>query len=403
MITYQYKAVSRDGANVSGIVQATDEFSAVEKIKTTCPIVLKITPVKEKGEGLLTKEIGNPKVNTKALSVMCSQFSIILKAGVPISTCMEMISDQTEDKKLKKMLKSASEDVAQGNGVANSLEKNCKGLPATFIETIRAGEQSGTLERSFAVLEKYYDKSYKNNQKVKQALSYPIFVICVAIVVVIVVMVKVVPTLTSTFSDLGGDIPGITKFMIACSDFFQKAWIWIAAAILILIVAGKAYCSTEKGRAQWNKLKLKLPVFGKIGMLNGAGQYANTMSALLGAGLPVAEALKVTAKVMDNYALSIEVNRMTGSIEEGKRLGDTMRQCEFFPKTLVEMCALGEETGSLEETMETVGSFYDNESEHATQQLISKLEPTLLVLLAGFAGFIVIAIYLPMFNMYDLM
>ncbi|MDD3277254.1 MAG: type II secretion system F family protein [Lachnospiraceae bacterium] len=402
MITYQYKAVSADGANVSGIVEATDEFAAVAKIKNTCPIVLKVTPVKEK-KGLLTMELGHKKVNAKALSVMCSQFAIILKSGVTISRCMEMIGEQTEDKQLKKMLIRSAEDVGEGNSVANSFEKNCDGLPITFIETIRAGEQSGTLERSFETLESYYSKSYKTSQKVKQALTYPIFVIIVAIIVVIVVMVKVVPTISSTFGDLGGDIPGITKFLIATSEFFQK-YIWlIIAAIAALIIGFKVYTNSEKGRYEWNKCKLKMPAFGKINLLNGASQFANTMSALLTAGLSISQALEVTAKTMDNYVLSLETNKMAGKIEEGRRLGDCMRQAQYYPPTLTEMSAIGEETGELESTLETIGSYFDNEAEHATNQAISKLEPTIMVFLALFAGFIVIAIYLPMFTMYNLM
>ena len=402
MITYQYKGMSRDGAKVSGVVEATDEYMAVEKIKATCPIVLKVSPVKEK-TGLLTMEIGGKKIDQKALSIMCSQFSIILRSGVPIARCMEMIAEQTQDKKLKKMLFASAEDVAEGNSVAGSFEKNCKGLPLTFTETIRAGEQSGTIERSFETLEKYYEKSYKTAQKVKQALTYPIFVVIVAVVVLIVVMVKVVPTISATFADLGGDMPAITQFLISTSEFFEKNIWWMVAAVLILIIGFKFYTRSEIGKLQWNKFKLKMPVLGNIMLMNGASQFANTMSALLQAGLTVAQSLDVTSKVLDNYALADDTSRMTGSIEEGRRLGDCMRKCKYYPKTLTEMCAIGEETGEMESTLDTIGSYYDNEADNATQKAISKLEPTIMVLMAGFAGFIVIAIYLPMFQMYGLM
>ena len=179
MITYQYKAITSDGATTRGVVQATDEFAAVRKIKETCPIITKLTPVKER-RGIMTMEIGGRKINQKNLSVMCSQFAIILKSGVNISRCMEMIAEQTEDKKLKKMLANAATDVSEGNGVANSFEKNCKGLPITFIETVRAGEESGTLENSFQQMEKYYEKSYKTAQKVRRAMSYPAFVVIIS-------------------------------------------------------------------------------------------------------------------------------------------------------------------------------------------------------------------------------
>lgn len=402
MITYQYKALSPDGAKVSGVVEAVDEFAAVDKIKATCPIVLKIEPVKEKS-GIFTKEIGSKKIDTKSLAVMCSQFSIILQAGVTVAQCMEMIAGQTQDKKLRKTLEKTAEDVAQGNGVAASFEKNCPELPATFIETIRAGEYSGTLENSFATLEKYYEKSYKNKQKIKQVMTYPIFVVIVAIIVLAVVMLKVIPTISAVFSDLGGDLPKMTQIMIRSSEFFQRNFLWMMLVLILLVIVGKLYCNTEKGRYQWNRLMLKIPVLGNINLLNGCSQFANTMTALLEAGISVGDSIEVTAKVLDNYVLSVETSKMVGKISEGYRLGECMRKCDYYPTTLTEMCAIGENTGELEHTLETIATYYDNEADHATKQAISKLEPTIMVFLAIFAGFIVISIYLPMFTMYGMM
>ena len=192
------------------------------------------------------------------------------------------------------MLEQSAEDVSRGNSVADSFEKNCKNLPKTFIETIRAGEESGTLERSFETLQSYYEKSFKTKQKVKQALSYPIFVLAVAVVVLIVVMVKVVPTLTRTSHDLDGELPLITKIMIASSKFFENNFLWIGLILLVLIIGLVSYCHMEKGKRQWSNFRLKLPVLGKIEILNTASQFANTMAALLAAGLSISRALEVT-------------------------------------------------------------------------------------------------------------
>lgn len=402
MITYQYKALSVNGAKVNGVVEAVDEYAAVAQIKATCPIILDIKPVKEK-TSILSKEIGTPKLDHKALSVMCSQFSIILRSGVAIDTCMTLISRQVKDKHLKKMLEKSAEDVSKGNGIAASFEKNCPYLPSIFIETVRAGEESGTIEKSFETLHKYYDKSFKTKQKVKQATSYPIFVLILAVVVLAVVMIQVIPTIAETFVDLNGELPALTKAMIAMSEFAGKNIWWITLVILFVIIVGKLYCNTEKGRVWWSEMSLKFPVLGNIAVLSGAAQFANTMSTLLAAGLSVSYSLEVTGKVLDNYVMGQEISRMTGSIEEGKRLGDCMRQSKYFPSTLTEMCAIGEEVGELETTLETIGTYYDNEAQHATEKAIQKLEPTILIIMAIFAGFIVIAIYLPMFSMYELM
>ena len=222
MITYKYKAISKDGAQVSGIVEAYDEYAAVAQIKETCRLITKITPVQEKSS-ILTKELGSKRVNLKALSVMCSQFAIILTAGMPAAKCVELIADQTSDKKLRKILIEAARDVTAGHSMADSFENvDREAFPTTFLETVRSGEQSGTVENVFKNLSIYYEKQYKTRQKVSAALSYPLFVIGVAIVVVMVIMVKVIPTMTGIFKDLGGAMPLPTQLLISMSDFFKN-------------------------------------------------------------------------------------------------------------------------------------------------------------------------------------
>jgi len=403
LITFKYKAISRDGLPVSGIVEAYDEYAAVAQIKEECRLVTKITPVKEH-TGLLTKEINVKKIDMKALSVVCSQFAVILSAGMPAARCVELIAAQAEDKRLKKILKNAAGDVSAGYSLADSLENaGGKLLPITFIETIRAGEESGTLENSFESLCEFYEKRYKTKQKVSSALTYPVFVIMIAIVVLIVVMVKVIPTVTGIFDDLGGELPGSTKALIAVSSFFQKNILLILLFSALAAVLFILFVRTEDGKVMWNKVKLKVPVLGKISMLNAASQFANTMSTLLAAGLPVSKALAVTAKTLDNYMLSLETSKMVTGLEEGRHLGTCMRESGCYPRTLNDMCVIGEETGELEATLKTIGRYYDNEAEHATQKALAKLEPTILVLIAVMAGFIVISIYLPIFNIYDMM
>jgi type IV pilus assembly protein PilC len=402
MNTYKYSALSRDGAKVSGVIEALDEYAAVERIKTNCPVVLEINEVQDKKKSALDFEIGSKKVDTKALSVICSQFATILGAGVDVATCMEMIAGQTEDKKLRKMLEESAKDVAQGNSIATSMEKNCPELPVTFIETIRAGELSGTLEESFATLKDYFTRNYQLKQKVKSALSYPIFVVVVAIIVVIVVMVKVVPTLTQVFGEMGGTLPFPTVLLINTSKFFAKAWPFIALIAILGFLGFKYWTSTEEGKLKWAKFLLEMPVMGKINSFSGAADFASTMSALLKAGLPVTNALEVTSRVLDNYVLATETRKLSEKVQTGMKLGDAMRNAKVFPQTLTEMTAIGEDTGELEKTLKTIADYYSQEADYAMTAAISKLEPTLLVFLAIFAGWIVIAIYMPMFTMYNL-
>ncbi|MBR2787975.1 MAG: type II secretion system F family protein [Erysipelotrichaceae bacterium] len=403
MVNFKYQALSPDGVKVSGVVSALDEYAAIDKIKVKYPIVTKIEEVKDNAlNNILNFEVG-PKYDPKALAVMCSQFSIILNSGVPIDTCLNMIAAQTKDKKLKKMLELSAEDVAQGTPIATAFEKNYSGLPVTFIETVRAGEISGTLGDSFESLHTFYEKSYILSQKVKSAMSYPMFVLGVGVVVLIVIMAFVMPKFTSMFDDLGGEIPGITKVLINITNFFQKWWLVIILVLVVGFIIFKVYTKSDQGRIEWAKVMLKMPIIGNLNTLQGATEFSSTMATLLKAGLTVGEALEVTSKVMSNAVLAENVHSMVEKIATGQELGNVMRQNEYFPQVLKEMTAVGEKTGELEATLETISEYYTNEYNYAVAQAISKLEPAMLIFLALFAGFIVIALYLPMFTMYDLM
>ena len=399
--TYVYKAISVDQQLVTGSIEAVDEYAAMAELKTIHLVVIELKQQKEK-TGLLAKEIGTPKVKEKDLAVLSSQLGIIIKSGVPVDHALQLVSRQTKDKYLRKILLKSSEDITKGEKIADSLAKNGAHLPPTFIETIRAGEESGTLEHSFMTLQEYYEKSFKTKQKVKQALAYPVFVLIIAAVVLAIVMVKVIPSMQQTFDDLGGDIPALTKGIIALSNGLQKYGILILLLILLVVIAMKFLLRSEGGKIYWGKVKMNLPIIGNIQLLSGAGQFAYTMAALLSAGINVSESLRITGKAMDVHVMGEEVQRMTKEIEEGRSLAQCMSRSVYLPETLKEMCVIGEETGELESTLKTVADYYNNETQYATKKALQLLEPALLIFLAVMVGGIVIAIYLPMFQMYEL-
>ena len=386
------------------MVEGFNEFDAVDRIKQNCNVVLKLTEVKEGSQGLLSMEIGGNKLNDKAFTVMCSQFAIILKAGIPIARTTQLIADKTTDKPLKKMLKQVADDVESGRTLAASFaERGEKLLPPTFVETVRAGEESGNVDKSFDTMYKHYDRQTKIRGKVKSAMSYPIFVIVIAIVVVIVLMVKVVPTFTSIFESYGAELPLMTRMLIAMSGFFRKYTIYLVIIAAIGVIAYKLYGNTEEGRLKLAKFALKIPVLGNINQLNAASQFANTMTTMLSAGLPLTKAISITASVLDNYYIGQEIGKISGRLAEGHGLGASMREANCMPDILNDMVAVGEETGELEDTLNTIAAYYDAELEMAMTAALNKLEPTVLVFIAGVAGFIVIAIYMAMFEMYGVM
>ena len=404
MATYKYTAISKDGVKVSGVVEGFNEFDAVDRIKQDCDIVLKLTEVEEKKPGLLSMEIGGNRLNAKAFSLMCAQFSIILQSGIPIGRTVRLIGEKMTDKKLKGILKKVAEDVEAGRSVAASFqERGGKLLPAVFIETIRAGEESGNLSKAFETMYQHYDKQVKMRAKVRNALIYPVFVLALAVVVVIVLMVKVVPTFMDIFASYDAELPLITQSLILISNFFRKYIFLIIVVFAAIALIFKLYANTEKGRMNVAKLALKIPVLGNVSLLSAASEFAANLTTLIGAGLQLTRAVSITARVINNYYISQCVGKMTSRLEEGYTLGECMREADCLPDILVDMTAVGEETGELESTLHTVSGYYESELDMAVQDVLKKLEPTLLIGMAVIAGYIVLAVYIAMFQMYSVM
>ncbi len=403
MAQFKYTALSRDGVKVSGLVEGFNELDAASRVKESCSVILKLTQVKEKKPGLLNLEIGG-KPDGKAVGMMCSQFAIILEAGIPIARAVKLVSEKTADKGIRHLLDQVAADVESGRSLSASFEDHgMKILPVTFIETLRAGEATGNLARSFVMMQEHFDKENKLRAKVKSAMSYPLFVLTTAVIVVAILMAKVVPQFTAMFAEMGGELPILTRILIAVSDFFKNNILFLLAAAVLLFLVVKAYGATENGKRNLARIKLKLPVLGNIEELGAASQFANTMAAMLGAGLPMTKAVAITAKVIGNYHLSVQTGLLCEKLEGGHALGPSMKEGTDYPDILVDMTGVGESSGEPEKTLSTVAAYYDQELEEATKSALAKIEPALLVGVALVAGFIVLAVFSAMFSMYDVM
>ncbi|MDO4271204.1 MAG: type II secretion system F family protein [Eubacteriales bacterium] len=386
------------------MVEAYDEFDAVARIKENYPIVLSVAEVQEHKESFLTRDIGGPrKVKLKHLALVCSQFSIILGAGLPMVRSVELVAEQTADKTLRKILDQVAGDVAAGNSLAESFASKGKQLPTTFIETIRAGEEAGTLDTAFQNLFTYFDKSAKTHDKIVSALIYPVFLIVLAIVVVIVLMVTAIPMFTQQFADLGGQLPLVTRMLIGMSNFMTAYWMFLVGGVLLAVFLLKIWSKTEKGKTFFATLRLRFPVLRNVERMNAASQFANTMSTILSVGMPMTRTIVITSRVITNYVVGLSVRDMVAGVEEGRHLGDCMRSCKWLPDLLTEMTAVGEDSGSLENTLGVIGSYYDNEVNIAVSRMLSILEPAIIVVMAIFVVFILLGFYMPMIGMYGLM
>lgn len=251
MTTFRYKGQTAGGAKVSGVLRAYDEFEAADKLRESVAIITKLEAVPEKKESVLSRPVAF-RVKEKELALLCSQFAIILASGLSVERCVSMVAAQTKNKYLRRMLDKVSEEVGAGYSLAQSFENNAPYLPKTFTETLRAGEQSGTLESCFQRLHAYYDRSAKTRAKIVSTLTYPVMVIIVAIVVFVIIIAVAVPAFTDAFTDLGsGSLPGVTRALMAVSAFFTRWWWLVLGVLALLVIAYLTFRRTERGRAAW--------------------------------------------------------------------------------------------------------------------------------------------------------
>ncbi len=398
MPAYYYEGAYTGGERVAGVVEASSRTEAVALIRQNCDMVLSVREVKK---SVKEEMIFLRKVDSKALSLVCRQFSIILKAGLPLVQAVDLTASQTQDRLLAGILRQVSEDVSNGWSLSYSLAQRGKKLPVTFIETVRSGEESGDLESAFSRMSVYYDRMYKIRSKASGALMYPSFVIAVAVVVVGIIMLYAVPTFSKTFASMGIQLPAVTKLLIAVSNYFTTYFVAIVLAVAGTLFLLHIYGRTPRGRLKISRLKLSLPVVGKIGAMAGASQFAHTMTTMLAAGMPILQAIEVSGRAMTNYAMSRAVLDTISGVEAGQSLGECMSRSRDLPEMLVRMTAIGESTGSMEDTLEVMAEYYDNEVDTATARALSMLEPIIILMLAGIVVVILLAVYLPMFSMYS--
>lgn len=403
MIAYRYKGLTSGGVEVQGVVEAFDRADAVTKAKANCRVLIEIAPVKS-SDGILNADIGQllggGKIKPKKLALLCSQLAIEQKAGLPLVRSLELVAENEQDKTLKRILTEVAEDVHAGNGLADSFAKRGPQLPKSFIETVRAGEDAGRLDDSFTKLKVYYENSASVASKVTSAMVYPIMLIVVAIVVVAIIMIKAVPVFESSFADLGSELPGITKMLIAISNFFVNYWLLGLAILAAVILAAYLYGKTDSGSHLYARIALKFPGIGMVNIMNGACELCSTLSTMLSAGLPLVQAATITANVASNLLISEDIRSATTGVIEGNTLGSGLKDSPWIPNLLKEMIAVGEETGKLEDTLNVVNDYYTQEVGTAVQRALGILEPCIVLVLAGLVVFILLSVYLPLFSMY---
>ena len=400
MPSFGYVAVNPLGKIKKGSIEAEDLEQARAFLKRS-----DLTAIELKEQGILTKDIDLPflnRVKARDLGVFCRQFVSIVSAGIPIYAALTMLASQTQNVRLKKAILDTHSQIEKGESLSDALRLHSPDIfPAMMINMVAAGEASGNLEKAFARLADHFEKGSRIRGAVKKAMVYPTIVLVVVIAVVALMMVMVIPSFTSVFVDMDMELPWVTKIVMGFSDWMVLHW-WklflvIFGVVFLLILFGK----TDKGRHFFGKLMMKLPLFGDMTIKSASANFARTLSTLVSSGLPMLDSLEITAKNMNNIYFKEAVLYCRDEAATGANLSTPLENSSLFPPMVYHMTGIGEETGDLEEMLDRLADYYDEEVEAATKALIAALEPAIILLMAGIVGIVVCAILLPMFSMYD--
>ncbi|WP_026507500.1 type II secretion system F family protein [Butyrivibrio sp. MC2013] len=398
MPSYGYQAFDSSGKHVKGSIDSETKDLAISELKGKG-----LTIVKVEEQNLLTKDINISfgGIKDKELAIFCRQFVSISKAGVPIIQNMKLLAEQTENKILADAIKRVSLDIEKGESLTSAMQKFPKVFPSLLITTVGSGEASGNLDLAFERMAVQFEKSAKVKDMVKKALIYPIVVLIVAIVVVVVMLVFVIPSYTDMFAQLGTELPGITKLVIAMSDFIMKKYYIILAVLVGGFLLFRWFSGTPVGQLTLGRLALKLPVFGELIQKKACSNMARTMSTLFASGVTIVEALEITSRTMDNILYKNAMLETRDAVVAGQPMSSALENTGRFPPMMYHMIRIGEESGSTDEMLEKLADYYDEEVEAATAQMMAAMEPMIIIVLAGVVGFLIAAVMSPMLSMYQ--
>lgn len=396
---FTYVAVDKRGKEKRGNVEADNRERVVEILKNDGLI-----PVSVKEQGVLNKEIDfsiGKKVKPRDLSVFCRQFVSITQAGVPMKEALQMLSEQTENKWLKRAISEVLLSVEKGNTLADSMRGQEDIFPPMLINMVEAGENSGSLEMAFSRMAIQFEKEAKLKATIKKATIYPIILIIAAIGVTAIMLLFVIPIFIDMFADLDVEMPAITMWVMNTSKWVTANWYIILAVIVAVVVAYKIIYKTEQGRFMIDQIKMKIPLFGKLTVKTACAQFARTMSTLLSSGISTIDALETVSKIVNNIHYTNALMKAREEVMKGIPLSEPLTASKIFPPMVCHMTGIGEETGNIEEMLEKLADYYDEEVEMTTQSVLAAMEPLIIVFMALVVGTLVIAVISPIGAMYN--
>jgi type IV pilus assembly protein PilC len=396
MPVYTYKGTDKKGSSVSGEINVTSKAELQNQLRRQ-----QITPSKmsEKGKEFNLPTFGGG-IDSKELAVFTRQFSVMIDAGLPLVQCLEILAGQQENKTFQKVLTATRGSVEGGATLSAAMRVHPKVFDALYVNMVEAGETGGILDTILQRLSTYIEKNVKLKAAVKSALIYPVGVLTIAGGVIVLLLWKVVPIFATLFAGLGVDLPLPTKIVIALSHFIGSVFGFL---ILVGIVGGviglKIWYGTPGGRFVLDTIVLKLPVVGILMRKIAVARFTRTLGTLISSGVPILEGLDITAKTSGNAVVEKALTQVRRSLEEGKSLTEPLKESEVFPGMVTQMIAVGEQTGAMDAMLQKIADFYEDEVDVAVKDLLTALEPIMIVFLGLVVGGVVISMYLPLFSL----
>lgn len=398
MATYGYEAVDPSGKAVKGSVDAGNLDQAKLEIQRQGLMVISLTE-----QNLLTRDINvdlGGKPTTRDLSVFCRQFVSMTRAGVTILEALKMLGDQTENKKLQRALLEVRVDVEKGETLAGSLAAHPKIFPSIMVNMVAAGEASGSLDIAFDRIATQLERNNKTQGLVKKAMIYPCVVAVVAVGVVLLMLLFVIPQYADIFEELDTELPGLTLAVMAASDFIKSKWFLILIVVAGVVYLIKTYAATYSGKHLFGKIALTIPAIKNLVVKSASSQMARTLSTLISSGVSMVEAIDIVSGVMSNIWFKEALQEVKTQVILGTPLSVPLESCGLFPPMVYHMVRIGEESGNVEEMLDKLADYYDEEVELAVQSLMAVMEPMIILVLAAIVGVLIAAVLAPMMNMY---
>ncbi|MCB4790757.1 MAG: type II secretion system F family protein [Elusimicrobia bacterium] len=401
MPKFSYKARNASGSESTAVIEAPDQRTAMERLKNQKLIVVEIS---ENKPGFIKKIFDKinpmkPSVGSKELVLFSRQLSTLVSAGVPIVQGLSILVDQAESPLFKNVLLSVREDIEQGISINDAMRKHPVAFTELYVAMIKAGEVGGILDAILDRLSSYLEASEELKGKVKGAMVYPAVIGCIAGAVTLFLMIFIIPTFQNIFSQFGGELPLPTKVMIWISEFLRNFILLVLATPVGIFFGFKKYGETEKGRVVLDRIFLKLPVFGILIKKVSVAKFSRTLGTLIKSGVPILQALDTVGKTSGNKIIEQSIETARQAIKEGERMAEPLRKTGVFPEMVVQMIAIGEETGNLDIMLNKIADFYDQEVDVAVKGLTSMIEPLVMVVMGIVVGAIVMSMFMPMFEM----